>query len=127
MNLLTVTVARNPISESTVALNVLRWGTGGLNIEPSRIGTRAPLCVCPVTDRPLDFIYDTLTDPHETDTSKGRWPTNLILFHNPGCKYIGPRRVRASGSRKRILVKGTPQALIHKILGLTNRGVQRPS
>lgn len=34
-----VVLARKPISESTVAKNVLKWGTGGINIEASRIGT----------------------------------------------------------------------------------------
>jgi DNA modification methylase len=32
-----ITVARKPLSESTVANNVLKWGTGGLNIDASRI------------------------------------------------------------------------------------------
>jgi site-specific DNA-methyltransferase (adenine-specific) len=32
------TLARKPLSESTVAKNVLKWGTGGLNID----GTRVP-------------------------------------------------------------------------------------
>lgn len=33
------TLARKPLSEKTVAENVLRWGTGGLNIDESRVGT----------------------------------------------------------------------------------------
>ena len=33
------TLARKPLSESTVAKNVLKWGTGGLNIDGCRIGT----------------------------------------------------------------------------------------
>jgi DNA modification methylase len=31
--------ARKPLSEGTVAANVLRWGTGGLNIDATRIAT----------------------------------------------------------------------------------------
>lgn len=34
-----IVVARKPLSESTVAANVLRWGTGALNIDASRIQT----------------------------------------------------------------------------------------
>jgi site-specific DNA-methyltransferase (adenine-specific) len=34
-----IVVARKPLSESTVANNVLKWGTGGLNIDASRVGT----------------------------------------------------------------------------------------
>lgn len=33
------TLARKPLSEKTVAANVLKWGTGALNIDASRIGT----------------------------------------------------------------------------------------
>ena len=34
-----ITVARKPLSEKTVALNVLKWGTGGINIDGCRVGT----------------------------------------------------------------------------------------
>lgn len=33
-----IVVARKPLSEKNVALNVLKWGTGGINIDESRIG-----------------------------------------------------------------------------------------
>lgn len=33
------TLARKPISETNIAENVLRWGTGGINIDECRIGT----------------------------------------------------------------------------------------
>ena len=32
-----ITVARKPLSEKTVAENVLKWGTGGINIDESRV------------------------------------------------------------------------------------------
>ena len=32
-----IIMARKPLSESTVAANVLRWGTGGLNIDGCRV------------------------------------------------------------------------------------------
>ena len=35
-----IAVARKPLSEKTVAANVLRWGTGGLNIGECRIGNK---------------------------------------------------------------------------------------
>jgi len=34
-----IVVARKPLSERNVALNVLKWGTGGINIDACRIGT----------------------------------------------------------------------------------------
>jgi site-specific DNA-methyltransferase (adenine-specific) len=33
-----IVVCRKPISESTIADNVLKWGTGGINIDATRIG-----------------------------------------------------------------------------------------
>jgi len=34
-----ICLARKPLSEKTIVENVLKWGTGGLNIDASRIGT----------------------------------------------------------------------------------------
>jgi DNA modification methylase len=34
-----ITVARKPLSEKTVAENCLKWGTGGINIDQSRVKT----------------------------------------------------------------------------------------
>ena len=36
-----ICLARKPLSEKTVAANVLRWGTGALNIDACRVGTEA--------------------------------------------------------------------------------------
>jgi hypothetical protein len=35
-----IIIARKPLSESSVAANVLKWGTGALNIDACRIGIR---------------------------------------------------------------------------------------
>ena len=34
-----IVVARKPLSEKTIAKNVLEWGTGGINIDGCRVGT----------------------------------------------------------------------------------------
>ena len=34
-----IVVARKPLSEKTIAKNVLKWGTGGINIDASRVPT----------------------------------------------------------------------------------------
>lgn len=34
-----ITVARKPLGEKTVAENCIKWGTGGINIDGSRVGT----------------------------------------------------------------------------------------
>jgi hypothetical protein len=74
-----IVVARKPI-EGTVANNVLKWGTGGLNIDGSRIGNT-------VETWPSSRSYASgqMQPGHVGETIKtgpvpaGRWPANIIL------------------------------------------------
>jgi site-specific DNA-methyltransferase (adenine-specific) len=74
-----IVVARKPLGEKTVAENVLTHGTGGLNIDASRIGTdkvsthHAPKGT--FAGGEPDRGSDTSTYKEHT----GRWPANLIL------------------------------------------------
>ena len=92
-----VHVLRKPCSESTVAANVLRHGTGALNIDKTRIGdwqTRLdPACNKGDTGRAR---FNTLGPVNTTgytnsETKNGRWPANLILQHLPTCEQTGTR------------------------------------
>ena len=78
-----IVVARKPLSEKNVALNVLKWGTGGLNIDGCRIGNREkeqftgekrPKNVSN-TNCYGDYDYDKSTTP----LPAGRFPSNIIL------------------------------------------------
>ena len=99
-----IVVARKPLI-GTVARNVLRYRTGGLNIDACRLRTDWE------TDptrrgwqggrRPQTGAFDSgdtsePTIPREMPSS-GRWPANAILCHSPGCERVGERRVQ-SGS-----------------------------
>lgn len=81
-----IVLARKPLSEKTIALNVLKWGCGGLNIDASRIeakprktGTRLdgeeidakPTSFQGSNKRSLQAAFD-LKD-------QGRFPANIIL------------------------------------------------
>lgn len=66
-----IVLARRSLSERNVVANVLRWGTGGLNIDGCRI--------------------ETYQQP------SGRWPANLVLSHMPECREIGTKRVKGPG------------------------------
>jgi len=79
-----VCLARKPLSESTIAKNVLKWGTGGLNIDGTRIGIAEGDTtgsaksagsgsgkVAPNTP----FVGGITSPPHEL----GRFPSNVIL------------------------------------------------
>ena len=70
-----VTLARKPL-EGTVAANVLKWGTGALNIDATRIGGEVlPARVRGVTQMGTFLGADGNTTPERT----GRWPANVVL------------------------------------------------
>lgn len=75
-----IIVARKPLI-GTVAENVLTYGTGGLNIDGSRIGTDGGKgIVIAVSDEKQDKSGGWRTkNVIEDDTVRGRWPANVIL------------------------------------------------
>jgi DNA modification methylase len=76
-----ICVARKPISEKTVAENVLKWGTGGINIDGCRVGTEL---ISHGTSK-MDIrgkLGDFHTRPRievEDHITEGRFPANIIL------------------------------------------------
>ena len=113
-----VTVARKPLSESTVASNVLRHGAGGLGVDASRIGTGEDKGIWPVTARVGRNSFNSgvdgsLNKPVETDLTVGRWPANLILQHRPECQCVGTRRVKGAGWRESDTGDGTGGVALH--------------
>ena len=81
-----ICVARKPLLEKNVASNVLKWGTGGIDIDGSRVGV----------DRNNERQYDKENASGNTQSkevnsfgfigirkdewlNKGRWPANVIL------------------------------------------------
>ena len=71
-----VIVARKPIV-GTVAENVLRHGTGAINVDGCRVGEGADKGDWPITQRRHADVTYTL-EPVPTDKSSGRWPANVI-------------------------------------------------
>jgi len=72
------TLARKPLSEKTIAKNVLKWGTGGINIDGCRVGTEE-------RENPAFGVagwrkQEGRSDVQETQskTVQGRFPANLI-------------------------------------------------
>lgn len=80
-------VLRKPCSEPTVAANVLRHGTGALNIDATRIGTtvetwpKSRSYPLRLADNGGEVTYGSKDAPTELtqDAPAGRWPANLIL------------------------------------------------
>jgi site-specific DNA-methyltransferase (adenine-specific) len=127
-----IVLARKPLSEKTVAANVLRWGTGALNIDATRIETDDT--IKPVTgkgtlcgtrdgyDRPWKHDPEALAARQERANAAiekantmGRWPANLChdgsqqvldLFPQTGKSAGGSR---GSGQREGWGMKSQPE------------------
>ena len=104
-------VLRKPLSEGTVASNVLKHGTGGINIDASRVGTEQ----IPINRLEVWSGFGRKERPaYVATTGEGRWPANVILQHLDGCRCDGvkmanwicepgcpvPRLDEQSGERK---------------------------
>ena len=106
-----IVLARKPLSEPTVAANVLRWGTGGLNIDATRI------TVDPVTDAPqlrtmkrsqrtTDMSGQTWGlskkdgDEPQVIRPEGRWPANVVLDEEAAAMLDAQSGERTSGYMK---------------------------
>jgi site-specific DNA-methyltransferase (adenine-specific) len=88
-----IVMARKPLSEKTVAKNVLEWGTGGINIDGIRIGVAEG-------DEPVAGHRTATFGTQETlsggDGSgdwawsgKGRFPSNVMFSHDEECVQVG--------------------------------------
>ena len=104
-----IVLARKPLSEKTIAENVLKWGTGGLNID----GCRVP--VDPAVD---DMLRTTTRGKRQSETweqgsgfknennsltgvrPEGRFPANVILDEEAGKMLDEQSGILKSGALK---------------------------
>ncbi len=69
------TLARKPLSEKTVAANVLKWGTGGINIDGCRVGTEGAT----TRSHQAEYADSGWRTGHKVEKlDQGRFPANLI-------------------------------------------------
>jgi site-specific DNA-methyltransferase (adenine-specific) len=75
-----IIMARKPLSEKTVAANVLKWGTGAINIDGCRIGATRNVPASLSKCKTPNAIYSDYGGgvEKELDSNIGRWPANLI-------------------------------------------------
>jgi DNA modification methylase len=80
-----ICVARKPLAEKTVAENVLKWGTGGLNIDGCRVGaelvnTHVSLArnAMPDTNKDARILCRLGKNTENSEYRAGRFPANLI-------------------------------------------------
>jgi len=101
-----IVVARKPLSEKTVAENVLKWGTGGINIDEGRVeykkndwearNQRAGINAKNINYGKHGKRFLQQMDSKYSLTPRGRYPANVIhddseevvaLFPNTGTSY----------------------------------------
>lgn len=107
-----IVLARKPISEKTVAANVLKWGTGGLNIDAARIEsdglTKGGSC------KGNSALYMNKnagireSRPRSAEHTQGRFPANVILDEQAGellDEQSAPKMHSAGSTRDKGLAK----------------------
>jgi DNA modification methylase len=94
-----IVLARKPLEKGlSIAENVLKWGTGGINIDGCRVGIeeRTYKGSGKSNQRYSDGRAG-LTDGRGQDiefNAQGRFPANLILTHHPECECKGLKKVK---------------------------------
>jgi len=86
-----IIVGRKPLSEKNVSLNVLKWGTGGINIDGSRVGNEERTDTITENGFGSNFMDDGWVPSGKSyeKTVTGRFPANLIFTHGEDCVEIG--------------------------------------
>jgi len=83
-----ICMARKPLSEKTVAKNVLKWGTGGINIDGCRVESsgdhKRPFVERKTKDSGEWEDKSGICKPFQPSNKEGRFPANLILDEEAG-------------------------------------------
>jgi len=104
-----IVLARKPLNEKTVAANVLKWGTGGLNIDASRValnGEKNPSGSAKRVYKNNQYAEQKVYGDNKTTSNLGRFPANFIhdgsvevleLFPNVKTGEIKPNQCKFGG------------------------------
>lgn len=97
-----IVLARKPLEKGlSIAENVLKWGTGGINIDGSRIVTNDDLNSGAYrgSNNKLNngetFFIDSAKTKGKYVQPSGRFPANIILTHHPECECKGIKKIKA--------------------------------
>ncbi len=104
-----IVLARRPLSEETIAENILRWGTGGLNIDACRIGSGKDKSFWRSTPNRKPLFGGGLSKEAVPDPSKGRWPANVLLDEDAARMLDDATGELRSG----LMAAGTPRRSSH--------------
>lgn len=86
--------------DGSILNNVVRWGTGALNINGCRVGATKEVPVSP-RRAVQGAAYGDLSHGSGLtsgfDPNTGRWPANVVLSHTRACEMVGTRSDRFGG------------------------------
>jgi len=100
-----IVVARKPLSEKTVAENVLKYSTGGINIDECRIyrdiNDKSGWSISGSKESEnMAMSGKNYTRPPKEDNTKGRFPANVIFDEEAGKMLDKQSGILKSGARK---------------------------
>lgn len=110
-----IVLARKPLEKGlSIAENVLKWGTGAINIDASRIGLseidhkdNGRIINRNIREKEDGWgMQDKTADVVEVLKSEGRFPSNVILSHHPDCECLGIKKVKGSSCSPSDVGKG---------------------
>lgn len=87
-----IVLLRKPISEGSVADNHLRWGTGALNIDATRIESGSRDAIATHIPDGQGAAHGQALMKHQAvvgETTLGRWPSDALFSHAYGCGEDG--------------------------------------
>lgn len=98
-----IVLARKPLEKGlSIAENVLKWGTGGINIDGCRIGVEnrvykgSGIQPNKINNHQKGDTGIGMMDGSGKDLEfnvNGRFPANLIMTHHPDCVCVGTKKV----------------------------------
>jgi DNA modification methylase len=90
-----IVLARKPLEKGlSIAENVLKWGTGGINIDGCRVGESGARNNGNSNGTKDSNSIGYFKATEKVDYGMGRFPANLILTHHPECECKGFKKVK---------------------------------
>jgi DNA modification methylase len=107
-----IVMARKPISEKTIIDNVLKWGTGAINIADNMIELNGEIIPINVLKGWSGFGQEKRPAYEATTNTEGRWPANVIMDAEAG-EMLGEKArfyycAKASPSEKNFGLESMP-------------------
>lgn len=126
------TLARKPISEDTIVKNILKWGTGAINIDDCRISTGENISNHSRSAESAiskgKYGDSTAQQTPQTHGQKlGRFPANLLFSHTDDCYEQNGQWICADACPVKIIDEQAPEtgayAMVKPGIPGTSKGI----